>query len=1123
MTNGKQVFQTASPLRWRTFLWVTRLVLVLLVLMGGIVWLALRNNYTPGLPSLQGESTSYKKLAHPLRPTALSKKEAGTYKGFEDILEYKNRKAGMNAMVNGDSIKTIRAGFYVDWDPQSFYSLQTNIDKMNTVVPEWFFIDPATDTLRPEIDTAALQLMQQHHVAILPLVNNINPDKDNGDFESGILRRILDNTNKRERLINDILKYLHQYHLQGINIDFEEFDGKTDASLVAFQRELYTRLHKEGLLVTQDVVPNNTDYDLRQLSQYNDYIFLMGYDQHFTTSVAGPVSEERWIEKILDEAAHKMPANKIVLCIAGYGYDWPEQGEGVTVTYQEALSLANRYHAKVQFDSDTYNCHFDYTDDGGVLHHVQFMDAAGNFNTLRFADEYGAAGTALWRLGSEDARLWRFYYRRLDNAALQRLPFNFNNLSGIQASSAKPDYIGDGEILDVINTPQDGIIHIQPDTANNIIEAQDYQQLPTGYVIRRSGQVKKQVILTFDDGPDATYTPQILKILQQEKVPAAFFIVGINAENNLPLLKKIYASGHEIGNHTFTHPNIAAISPERANTEINATRLLIEATTGRSTVLFRAPYNADAEPTTPEELKPIALSKQNNYYTIGESIDPEDWEPGVEADTIYQRVVDQYEANPEKGIILLHDAGGDRSATVAALPRIIHYFKSKGVAFTTVADLLHKKRDEVMPPVHNSMIAMNGTVAVVFFWLGRFLQAAFWLAIILGLTKILLMLILAVIQYIREKRHANGTASTKQPGVSIIVPAYNESVNAVKTLHNLLQQQYPLFEIIFVDDGSKDDTYALVHKDFGQHPLVKVLTKPNGGKASALNFGIAQAQYDYVVCIDADTQLYADAVAQLMKKFQSDKVGAVAGNVKVGNETTLLARWQSIEYITAQNFDRRALDLVNGITVVPGAIGAFSKQAINEAGGFTTDTLAEDCDLTIRILRAGYIVRNCTEAVAMTEAPETMQQFMKQRFRWSYGIMQSCRKNIDACFNPAYKALGLISLPNIVIFQVLLPILAPLADLMLIWSLIWNRHDPAGMHKILFFYILFMVVDLLVATVAFLFEKAPLSKLVWMIPQKLVYRQLMYVVLFRSIRRAIQGNAQGWGVLKRTGNVQAIK
>jgi len=235
----------------------------------------------------------------------------------------------------------------------------------------------------------------------------------------------------------------------------------------------------------------------------------------------------------------------------------------------------------------------------------------------------------------------------------------------------------------------------------------------------------------------------------------------------------------------------------------------------------------------------------------------------------------------------------------------------------------------------------------------------------------------------------------------------------------------------------------------------------------------------------------------------------------------MLTRWQSIEYITAQNFDPRAFDLLNCITVVPGAIGAFRKQAVVDAGMFTSDTLAEDCDLTIRLLRLGYTVRNCTEAVSYTEAPETLKGFLKQRFRWSFGVMQTFWKHRDACFNSRYRALGMVALPNILIYQIILPFLAPLADLVLIVSLIAaGMHIlPADIGSILLYYCIFMLVDIAGAAIAFLFEKASYGKLGWMIPQRLVYRQLMYYILLKSFVKALKGELQGWGKLKRTGNV----
>jgi cellulose synthase/poly-beta-1,6-N-acetylglucosamine synthase-like glycosyltransferase len=599
--------------------------------------------------------------------------------------------------------------------------------------------------------------------------------------------------------------------------------------------------------------------------------------------------------------------------------------------------------------------------------------------------------------------------------------------------------------------------------------------------------------------------------------------VGINAEDHLPLLRRIYREGYEIGNHTFTHPNMALVSSERAVTEMEATRLLLEANTSHSTILFRAPFNADAEPTKAVELKPIERAREDHYYTVGESIDPEDWDVGhgVNADSIYNRVVRQYELyGGEKGIILLHDAGGNREATVAALPRIIHYFKQRKVQFATIGDILHLSKDEIMPAVHNQVLTLSWFVSGFVYWLGHFLVAAFWLAIVLSLGRIALIGMLSFIQLRRSKKEI--AAPLIKSAVSIIVPAYNEEVNAVKTVKNLLQQDYGNIEIIFVDDGSTDATYSSVQDAFLNNPRVKVFTKSNSGKAAALNYGIAQAATEFLICIDADTQLMPDAISRMMKYFTNDNVGAVAGNVKVGNERNMLTRWQSIEYITAQNFDRRAFDLVNCITVVPGAIGAFRKKAVLDAGGFTSDTLAEDCDLTIRILRKGYVVRSASDAIAVTEAPETFRQFMRQRFRWSYGIMQSFWKNKDACFNPKYKTVGMVALPNILLFQILVPVLAPAADLLLILGLIWNRNDPESMNKIFLFYGLFLAVDIVVSFIAFIYEKEKLTKLLWLIPQRFVYRQLMYVILFRSIRKAVKGETQSWGVLKRTGGVKLI-
>jgi cellulose synthase/poly-beta-1,6-N-acetylglucosamine synthase-like glycosyltransferase/peptidoglycan/xylan/chitin deacetylase (PgdA/CDA1 family) len=640
------------------------------------------------------------------------------------------------------------------------------------------------------------------------------------------------------------------------------------------------------------------------------------------------------------------------------------------------------------------------------------------------------------------------------------------------------------------------------------------------FVVKQFGKsTEKKMVLTFDDGPHPVYTRQILDILDRYKVVANFFIVGIEAEKNIPLVKRIYNSGHEISNHTFTHPNMATVSKQRAYLEMDATKLLIEAITGRSTIMFRAPFNADSRPETMEELVPVALSREKNYLTIGENIDPLDWQidedKNFNGDSIFNRVVRMKDRG---NIILLHDAGGDRSATVNALPKIIEYFHKEGYKFTTVADLMGKTRDDVMPPIpnyqENYLLRFNYFLAEAGYYLGKTFNALFILFLTLGSIRLIIVLISSLLAR-RKEKSKNLQPLNNYPLVSIIVPAYNEEVNAVSSLNNLLRCDYPAFNIIFINDGSSDNTLEVVKNAFENNSQVTIIDKINGGKASALNYGIAATNANYVVCIDADTKLKTDAVSKLMMHFNDASVGAVAGNVKVGNEVNILTRWQSIEYTTSQNIDRKAFGYFNAITVVPGAIGAFNKLAIEEAGGFTSDTLAEDCDLTIRILRCGYIIANENSAVALTEAPETLKQFMSQRFRWTFGVLQTFWKNRDALFNTNYTKLGFIALPDILLFKYIIPMFAPFADFLMLIGLISGSASEIGIY-----YTVFLGVDLLLALFAFSFEKEPFWKIIWLIPQRVIYRWLLLIVLFKTLRKAVKGELQHWGVLKRTGNVQ---
>ena len=1115
----KQIFQAENSKRWTSFKWLSRIFL--LVLISGVVAAAITVT-SKQYPELPNFIPTQKKLT----TEEINRLKRSTK--YHDFVVERNRIKQIQRALHQHQLKhpnnanRINVGFYLAWEPQAYNSLVDHISRLDMIVSEGFRITPNADSLTISLDTGLMNLNKKYKKPILVrLTNYINTSNVSGRFDSKTVQAIIKTPKRRTAFINNIAANLTKYKLRGLDLNFDDISDRNAPAYVAFQQELYNTLHNQGFLVTQSVWPEDDEYNLPRLQKVNDYLFVMAIDQHNEGSNAGEVSHQHWVEEILDNVCQQIPSNKVILTIVGGGFDWAENRLGQPVGYQQAVSTAKENLSKILFDPESANLEFTYKGADTLNHTVYFADAVTNFNIIRMADDWATGGVALWRLGFEDPRLWSFFQKNLSTDSLRKTGIDLKRFSTVGLSD-KPDYVGDGEVLDLITTPNPGLINIQFDAKNFRITDEKYEKLPTKYVIRRYGYAQNKIVLTFDDGPDANYTPRILDILKKEKVPASFFVVGSMVEKNIPLLRRIYDEGYEIGNHTFFHPDISQISLQRVSLELNSTRKLIESITGHSTILFRAPFNADAEPQTLAEIIPVAQSRKENYINIGEFIDPHDWEPGVTADSIVARTIAQ--AN-NGSMLLLHDAGGDtREETVKALPRIIQYFKTHGYEFTTIADVLHKKKTDLMPPVTDD--ANSGVTSQLYDWFNAglfygnwFILYLFLSAIFLAVGRIILIGILAVRQFALNKRapdHHIDVASL--PPVSIIVPAYNEEINAVKTIQSLLKLEYPTMEILFIDDGSKDKTFEVVSLAYQNHPMVKVLTKPNGGKASALNFGITQANYEYVVCIDADTLLKDDAIIHLMAYFTDEEIGAVAGTVKVGNETNMITRWQSIEYITAQNMDRRAFDLLNSITVVPGAIGAFRKDAIFKAGGFTTDTLAEDCDLTMRILKLGYIIRNAGEAIAYTEAPETIDMLLKQRFRWSFGVMQSFWKNRDALFNRKYSFFGMVGMPNILIFQIILPLFSPLADLMMIAGFFSDHPE-----KIFAFYLAFIFIDMIVAVIAFKMEKEDYRKLIYIIPQRFVWRQLMYYILFKSLRRAVKGQHSGWGNLKRTGNVKAAE
>jgi cellulose synthase/poly-beta-1,6-N-acetylglucosamine synthase-like glycosyltransferase len=534
------------------------------------------------------------------------------------------------------------------------------------------------------------------------------------------------------------------------------------------------------------------------------------------------------------------------------------------------------------------------------------------------------------------------------------------------------------------------------------------------------------------------------------------------------------------------------------------------------------------------------------YIAVGDKIDPNDWKdnprPSAQqiADFVLKHLPPCTPGDRQCGnIILLHDGGGDRSHTVKALPMIIEGARAKGVQVVSVSDLLHKSRADIMPPIARSELWSAWLTWVGFWMYGaglRLIALVFFVGDLLMTGRLLFVGAFALYDRLRGRKAGLGQ-DVFNPKVAVLVPAYNEEKVIERTIRAALRSSYRNLRVIVIDDGSKDRTLEVAKDAFRREIAagrVLVLTKPNSGKAEALNFGLQHVRTDeeIFVGIDADTVIARDAVALLVPHFANPKVGAVAGNAKVGNRVNLWTRWQALEYITSQNFERRALNTLGAVSVVPGAIGAWRLSAVGEVRAFQTDTVAEDADLTMALLQNGYRVEYEDMALAYTEAPKNANGLVRQRFRWSFGILQAVYKHREAFARKG--VLGWVALPNIIIFQILLPLVSPFIDLMFAFGVIWyfvQKHfhpestSPADFQRLVIFFGMFLVIDFITSAIAFALERSTpdtredswLLSQVWL--QRFAYRQLFSIVLFKTVKRAIDGKPFNWDKLERTAAV----
>jgi len=1030
-----------------------------------------------------------------------------------------------NRVAAGGRARPLSIGFYVSWEEDSRTSLKRYVNQLDVVSPQWLALDGSLGRLAITSDPQAEAIIAGAKTppSVLPMIHNSH----NGTFDGPLANNLILNPAAEKALISNLVVLAQKQGYGGYVFDLENLSPAAIArypDLIARARTALKPLGREVWVTT----PFSDDsWPLARFGAAADAVLLMAYDEHWGTGQPGPPAGQEWFEQTLAKDMKVLDPQRTVVIFGALGYDWTladktGPGRAEAVEFYDATQLAHDSDASVSLDDNELNPTFGYGDDNHRKHVVWFLDVATLFNEVRVSDPYRPMGYALWRMGAEDPAVWRYF----------RQPYGSAQPTGLEQidPSTAVDFDGTGEILHVESLPSPGSRTIEVDPDTGLISGEDYKVMPSQYVIDRYGAHPGWVALTFDDGPDGRWTPKILNILKQKHAVATFFVIGQNMQAKPELVQREVAEGMMVGNHTWTHPNIADTPLPQTDLEINTTQRLFAVLTGKSMRFFRPPYFGDAEPSTPGEVAPLVVAQKLGYLIVGLRVDTDDWQK-PSPDSIIQKTMERLaDPNPQTGgqVVLMHDAGGDRSRTVEALPGLIDAIRARGLRLVTVDQLAGMSRADAMPPTSRSSweLFLDRLGFGFFRYINAGMQALFTVAIVLGVARLAFLATLSLWHRYREPgREPPMLDRESGPLISVLIPCFNEEKVIVASVERILHSEWSHLEVLVVDDGSSDGTAAAVRAVFSDEPRVSLLSFENGGKARALNRGLTLCRGDIVVALDADTLFPPETLPRLARWFADPRVGAVAGNAIVGNRLNLVTRWQGLEYVTAQNLERRALAALGAVTVVPGAVGAWRRETLNALGGYPADTLAEDQDLTLACQSAGWRVEFDSSARAYTEAPDTVAGLLNQRFRWSFGTLQCLWKHRGDLFSTRKPVLGFVALPQIWLFQIALTMASPLVDLAIVSSLGWAFYghyfhpvewSPDDTLRSLFYWAAFIFLDLSAGALGMALERrAPWGDLVWLPVQRFGYRQLMYWVVVRSVVTAIRGYRVGWGKLER--------
>jgi peptidoglycan-N-acetylglucosamine deacetylase len=1058
--------------------------------------------------------------------------------------------------------------FFTTNTEKSLISLKENSKSINNLVLPWI------DVKKTEGKILASHIKHPYFDLVNETIEKNNPDINKllllsdiqytqpiyeNRYNGNIFRELINNPETQGEFLNSLTESLKVDNYKGLVIEIQEDSiGKKYSEYQGFLKKISNILVEKKLSLDAKVNIFDDIKIIESNKQFANTVILESYQESiFTKNPAAAVNPNSYQSKFkiqpiqtnfeqLNKVLSMFPEIKYSIALPTQSVDiflynnnpgWHGQ-----LTYGEVGEIIEKYKPEINYDSANGLSSFEYTDKNYQDHRIIINDATTVYNSVYNLKSLSKQPATIdfENIGYEEPTIWQLSQSQSNTESQEILKTKLQFDTEVKVE-------GLGVINKLKKNPEYGTREIS--FVDDKILDSKITKLPSKSIVSKTGFKKGYIALTFDDGPDPKYTPQILDILKENNIKGSFFTLGSNIIDHPEIAERILKEGHILGNHTYNHIRLKNANRDQFINEVESTQKATTEMVNFTPKYFRTPYNDFGEYETNTDLEPLRLLDGLNVKVSESDLDSHDYDT-QDLGQIINSIKTGFDEN-KSSQVLFHDSGGfTRASTVQALPEIIKFFKDKGYKFVTVEQLDKLSQDELVDTQAVQNISISGFPRLMFLQLiGKsdlIFRALLFIATTLGAVRLLVLLV-GLYSNFRGKSFENFdvTHIDYPPAVSVLIPSYNEEKVICSTIDSILNSDYTNLEVVVIDDCSTDDSLQLVKERYKNNSKVTVLTKPNGGKAEALNFGIQHAKYDFIVSMDADTIFLPDTVGRMMQHFANPKVGGVAGFVEIGNDYfyqkslgndskfNWLTTCQRLEYIFGQNFDKQAYNGLGCVIVVPGAIGAWRKQVILDVGGYKTDTLAEDTDLTVRILRNGWDVEYCKDAFCITEAPETIQQFWKQRVRWQFGTLQVIVKNLDIIFNPKHKAVSMFAIPYL-FFNFFSMLVSPIANLPFFILLIkiyigakvgflaFNSNDQTSMQWMFIFIFGYLTIEY-ISTIFAIWQYKFKGKWVLLafIPiQILIFRLLILVITVTSILKAFEGKAVGWGHLQRTGNAQ---